>query len=379
MQRLIPFETIARRRRSNRRGSQFPNGGERGRQVIPERDRRVRAGEHRAGVGHPGRQLGRVPGLDLQVLGRPGVADGERGVFVVDQHAGGLAVEGFLYPLAVPGGGYLPGELLIDAVGQGGVGGDEQARGELVVLGLGDQVGGDVPGVGGVVGDDRHLRRAGFAIGADHAAEHALGRGHVDVARAGDDVGRRAVLRAVGEHGQRLRAAGRVHLGHAEQRARGQHGRVRQAAVADLRRRRYRDRGHARGLGRDDVHHDGGGVGHQAAGDVHPGPPDRDEAAGDGETAGDPGDDLGRDLRAVHAPGPAGGLLQGGPDVRVEPGQGRLQGLPRHPGGGQVRAVETGRVLADRVGAAAPDVVADRADAGDGRLDVGRGPGQDAF
>jgi len=81
----------------------------------------------------------------------------------------------------------------------------------------------------------------------------------------------------------------------------------------------------------------------------------------------------------VHPPGPAGGLLQGGPDVRVEPGQGRLQGLPWHPGGGQVHAVETGRVLADRVGAAAPDVVADWADAGDGRLDVGRGPGQDAF
>ena len=63
----------------------------------------------------------------------------------------------------------------------------------------------------------------------------------------------------------------------------------------------------------------------------------------------------------------------------VEPGQGRLEGLTRHPGGGQVHAVETGRVLTNRVGAAAPDVVADRADARDGRLDVGRGPGQDAF
>ena len=115
----------------------------------------------------------------------------------------------------------------------------------------------------------------------------------------------------------------------------------------------------------------------QPARDVHPGPADRDEAAGDGETAGDLGDDLGRDLRAVHPPGPAGGLLQGGPDVRVEPGQRRLQGLSRHPSGGQVYAVETGRVLADRVGAAAPDVVADRADQRDGRLDVGRRPGQD--
>ena len=33
---------------------------------------------------------------------------------------------------------------------------------------------------------------------------------------------------------------------------------------------------------------------------------------------------------------------------------------------------------AETIGAAAPDVIADRADARDRRLDVGRGPGQDA-
>jgi hypothetical protein len=85
--------------------------------------------------------------------------------------------------------------------------------------------------VRGVVGDDRDLGRAGLGVGADGAEQQPLGRRDVDVARAGDDIRGRAVRRAVGEHGDRLGAAGRVHLGDAEQRARGQHGRMRQAAV----------------------------------------------------------------------------------------------------------------------------------------------------
>ena len=246
------------------------------------------------------------------------------------------------------------------------------------MLGLRDQVGRDVAGIRGVVGDDRHLGRAGLAVGAHHAAQHPFGRGHVDVARPGDDVGRRAVRRAVGEHRQRLCPAGRVHLAHAEQRARGQHDRMRPPAVASLRRRRHRDRADARDLGRDDVHHDRGRVGHQPAWDIHPGPGDRDETAGDGQPAGDLGRRLGRELRLVYSPGPPHGLLEGGPDRGIEPGQGVVQGLLRHPGGGQVDAVETGGVLADGLGAAVLDVVAEGPDLRHGRLDVGRGARQDA-
>ena len=80
------------------------------------------------------------------MLRRPRVAHRERRVLVVDEHAGGLAIEGFFDPLAVPGRGDLRRELSVHVVGQGGVGGDEQAGGELVVLGLGDEVGGDVAG-----------------------------------------------------------------------------------------------------------------------------------------------------------------------------------------------------------------------------------------
>ena len=83
-------------------------------------------------------------------------------------------------------------------------------------------------------------------------------------------------------------------------------------------------------------------------------------------------------LRLVHSPGAPYGLLQGGPDGWVEPGQRLVQGLGRHPGGGQVDAVEPGGVLADGFGAAAPDLVAQRPDLRDGRLDIGRGARQDA-
>jgi len=168
-----------------------------------------------------------------------------------------------------------------------------------------------------------------------------------------------------------------VHLGHAEQRARGKHGRVRQAAVGGLRRGRHGDRGHARGLGRDDVHHHRGGIRDQAAGDVHPGPADRDEAAGDGETVGDLSGRLGRELRAVHTPGAPDGLLQRLSHLGIEPGQGRVQGPRRHPRGGQVDAVEPGGVLAHGLGSAALHVLAVGPDLRDGRLDVGRGAGQE--
>ena len=55
-----------------------------------------------------------------------------------------------------------------------GVGRDEQAGGELVVLGLADQVGGEVGRVGGVVGDDADLGRPVLAVDADGALQHGV-------------------------------------------------------------------------------------------------------------------------------------------------------------------------------------------------------------
>ena len=89
-------------------------------------------------------------------------------------------------------------------------------------------------------------------------------------------------------------------------------------------------------------------------------------------------DSLGRHLGQVHQPGPAGGLLERGPQVGVEPGQRVVQRLLGHPRGGQVHAVEPGRMLADRRAAAPPYVLADRPDRGQGRLHVQLGARQQA-
>ena len=107
--------------------------------------------------------------------------------------------------------------------------------GHLVVLGLADQVGGDVAGIGGVVGEDGDLRRAGLGVDADLRAADPLGGGDVDVARAGDHVDRRqlgavGVGAAVGEQRDGLRAADRPYLVDAEHAGGGQDRRVRQPA-----------------------------------------------------------------------------------------------------------------------------------------------------
>jgi hypothetical protein len=118
-----------------------------------------------------------VLGLDLQVLGRPGVRHGQRRVEAVHQHAGGLPGQRGLDPLPVPRAGHPGGQRPGHPAGQPVVGGDQQAGGQRVVLGLGDQVRGDHAGVRGVVGDDRDLGRAGLGVGADRAHQQPLGRG----------------------------------------------------------------------------------------------------------------------------------------------------------------------------------------------------------
>ena len=72
------------------------------------------------------------------MLGRPGVGDGAGGREVVDQDVARLALERADDALGVPGAGELAGELVVHPGGQARVGGDEQAGGQFVVLGLAD-------------------------------------------------------------------------------------------------------------------------------------------------------------------------------------------------------------------------------------------------
>ena len=268
-------------------------------------------------------------------------------------------------------------ELGVHPVGQTGVLCDEQARRQLVVLGLGDQVRGEIGRIGGAVGDDRDLGRAVFPVGANDAAQHPLRGGDVDVARPGDDVGSRAIARAVAEHRQRLGAADRMHLTDAEQRAGREHDGVGQAAVVRLRRRRDRDGFHPGGLGRDDVHHYGRGIGDQPAGHVDAGrPTGTNRVMTERPGAGELQVERGRHLRFVHEPDPPGCLFKRGPHSGVERGERVIENLGRDPGCGQVHAVELSGVLAHRLRAPGPDRFADRSDERHRRLDVEQRPRQ---
>ena len=173
-------------------------------------------------------------------------------------------------------------ELGLDVVGEPLAGRDEHAGRQHVVLGLADQVGGHESRVGRVVGEHGDLGRAGLGVDPDDALEQPLCRDGVDRARPGHKVHAAARASAVGEHRDRLGAAHGVDLVDAQQRARGQDRRVRQAVVVLLRRRRECDRAHAGRLGGHHVHDHAGDQWRDAARHVEADPVDRDHPVGDG-------------------------------------------------------------------------------------------------
>ena len=75
------------------------------------------------------------------------------------------------------------------------------------MLGLTKQVGGNIGRVGGVIGNDQHLGRTGDHVDIDRAERQLLGCRNKGVARADDLVHLRDKACAVGQRGNRLRAA----------------------------------------------------------------------------------------------------------------------------------------------------------------------------
>ena len=121
----------------------------------------------------------------------------------------------------------LRSQSLVDRVGQVDAGRDKNAGGHHVVLGLADEIGGNVDRVSGVVGEDRDLGGTGFRVDADQSAAQTLGGSDIDVAGTGDEVDRDklgsiGVGSAVGKEGDALSAADGPHLVDAE------HGLLRQ-------------------------------------------------------------------------------------------------------------------------------------------------------
>lgn len=253
------------------------------------------------------------------------------------------------------------------------------------MLGLADQVGGDVRRVGCVVGQDGDLGRAGLGVDADDAAQQPLGGGDPDVARPGDHVDRVAVRgalgvdrRAVRQHRDGLGAADGVDLVDTQQGAGGEHPGVGQAAVLLLRRARHHQRAHPGRLGRHHVHHHGRRIHRQAAGDVEADPVDRHPALGHRAARHHLGGVVGAALVGVHLAGPRDRLQQRGAHLGSEGALrlgDRLGGHPQHLGRDPVEAL-TG--LPDRRVTMLPDRLHEGADPLDGHGDVELGTGQQA-
>ena len=362
--------------------------------VVTQADGGERTDEDRATVGHPRGHRGRVAGLDLQVLGGVGVDDLQPRLDVVDEHDAGLAGgQRGAHPLVVLGRGDPDLEGLLHRGGQGLAVGDQDRRREDVVLGLADQVGGDVHGVGAVVGQDRDLGRPRLGVDADQALEQPLGGDDVDVAGAGHQVDRLAddlprarfasgavLAGAVGEHRDGLGPADGVDLLDPQQRARGEDRGVGVAGedtlVAALGRAGHGQGPHPGGLGGHDVHDHAAGQDRDAAGDVEADPVDRHPPLGHGATGDHLGGGVGAALVLVHQPGPTGRLLQRGADVGVQDLQGGGQHLGGHAQPVRAHAVEPLAEVTQRRRPAVVHVLTDGAHRVEGGLDVVLGSGQ---
>ena len=241
--------------------------------VVADRLDGVLADEDAAGVRHVLHRVGGDREVEAEVLGRELVRE-------VDCFGDALgeddAAAGF-EALAGDGGAVEGREAFVDGLrdGFGEISGvrEEDGGGELVVLGAGEEVGGDEGGIGVGVGDDEGLGGAEDAVDADFAEELLLGEGDEDAAGAADLVDARDGLGAVGHRGDALHAAGAEDVidagdfgGDELERGDGAIGRDG---------RGHDDLGDAGDAGGDDGHEDGGRVDGGGAGDVEAGAGDR--------------------------------------------------------------------------------------------------------
>ncbi|MNS84034.1 hypothetical protein D3C72_1178460 [compost metagenome] len=145
----------------------------------------------------------------------------------------------------------------------------ENGRGHLVMLGLGQQVGGHIGRVRAVIGQNGDFAWPGDAVDIDSAVHLALRQRDEDVARAADLVYRLDRIGAVRQGCDRLRSADPVDLAYASFRSGDENIRVNACLTAGSRRRDHHDLRHARNLGRDDIHEYRGRISGLTARHVH--------------------------------------------------------------------------------------------------------------
>ncbi len=241
--------------------------------VVTEGDGGVVAEERGAAVSDLGDQGVRVVGLDVEVFGGEQVGELARLVGIPDADQRPERFERFDRQIAAIEGGELSDEFVVDVGDEGFVPGDQDG-GAGGVFGLGEEVGGDVVGSGGVVGDHDHFAGAGERIDVDGAVGLLLGEGDEQVSGADDFVDGGDTVAAVGEGGDGLGAAHPVDLVDAQFVTSRE-----QVVVVGAERGGWGDDGDffdPRDLGGDDGHQQRGRIGRGAAGDA-----DADAAEGD--------------------------------------------------------------------------------------------------
>ena len=261
--------------------------------------------------------FGRVPDGEVDPLvervdGQDGAGRGER--LPADLGAGRV--------------GELADECVFDLARDPLGGGDHDARGVGIVLGLGHHLGGGEPRVGGVVGEHEHFGRAGGRIDDDVAGDLGLGLGHPAVSGPDDRVDPGHGLGPVGEGRDRTGSAEREQAVGSGDRARGEHlgGRasVRPGGRA------HDDLPDAGSSGGHDAHQHRARVGRAAAGRVDAGPVHRDRHAGHAHAGFDFDRHFARDLRRVERADVPGRPLERGAHGRVEAGERFVPRLARH-------------------------------------------------
>ena len=131
------------------------------------------------------------------------------------------------------------------------------------MLGLREHVRRDPAHIGRRIGQDQHFAGTGDHVDAHCALNQTLGRGHINIARSGDDVRWRQTLRAVGQGRDAPGPAHAVDFVDIQQMGGSQNVRVNAAVLAG--RRADGQTRHARHLGRNGVHQQAGNQGRVAA------------------------------------------------------------------------------------------------------------------
>ena len=235
--------------------------------VIADGFRHVAAEEDGARVPDPPGEGLRVVDGELQMLGRQPVDQRRRLVERADHDHRAVGP-----PAVARDGGarHRPKTVLDrrgDRIGEAFVVGDQHRLGAWIVLGLGQQVGGDPRRVVCRVRHHQDLGRARDQVDADGAEHAALGGGDISVAGTDDLVDRGDGGGPVGQRGDRLRPADAPDLVDARDLRRRQHQRVERAVG---RRHRHDEAFDAGDPCRHGVHQDGTRIGGGAARNVQP-------------------------------------------------------------------------------------------------------------